>query len=131
MAQIRDCATTPSGQSGEERDGRSSTGKSALITGGEVHWRATAGLRARGAREPSPIDAGGRGRDCRAGQCRGRTSDRLSATCQRRGCPGNHEAVVGTDGRLDRAFNNAGIAGWKVDAGGKRPPSGQRRHSTA
>ena len=30
------------------------------------------------------------------------------------------EAVVGTYGRLDCAFNNAGIAGWQVDAGGKK-----------
>jgi NAD(P)-dependent dehydrogenase (short-subunit alcohol dehydrogenase family) len=29
-------------------------------------------------------------------------------------------AVVGTYGRLDCAFNNAGIAGWQVDAGGKK-----------
>ena len=30
------------------------------------------------------------------------------------------EAVVGTYGRLDCAFNNAGIAGWQVDASGKK-----------
>ena len=30
------------------------------------------------------------------------------------------EAVVSTYGRLDCAFNNAGIAGWQVDAAGKR-----------
>src|SRR5271157_4763649 len=30
------------------------------------------------------------------------------------------EAVVGTYGRLDCAFNNAGIAGWQVDAVGKK-----------
>ena len=30
------------------------------------------------------------------------------------------EAVVGTYGRLDCAFNNAGIAGWQVDAAGKK-----------
>ena len=30
------------------------------------------------------------------------------------------EAVVATYGRLDCAFNNAGIAGWQVDAGGKK-----------
>jgi NAD(P)-dependent dehydrogenase (short-subunit alcohol dehydrogenase family) len=30
------------------------------------------------------------------------------------------DAVVGTHGRLDCAFNNAGIAGWRVDAGGKK-----------
>jgi NAD(P)-dependent dehydrogenase (short-subunit alcohol dehydrogenase family) len=30
------------------------------------------------------------------------------------------EAVVGAYGRLDCAFNNAGIAGWMVDAGGKK-----------
>src|ERR1700747_201435 len=30
------------------------------------------------------------------------------------------EAVVATYGRLDCAFNNAGIAGWMVDAGGKK-----------
>jgi NAD(P)-dependent dehydrogenase (short-subunit alcohol dehydrogenase family) len=30
------------------------------------------------------------------------------------------EAVVGAYGRLDCAFNNAGIAGWQVDAAGKR-----------
>ena len=30
------------------------------------------------------------------------------------------DAVVGTYGRLDCAFNNAGIAGWQVDAGGKK-----------
>src|SRR5215470_12005919 len=27
------------------------------------------------------------------------------------------EAVVGTYGRLDCAFNNAGISGWMIDAG--------------
>jgi NAD(P)-dependent dehydrogenase (short-subunit alcohol dehydrogenase family) len=30
------------------------------------------------------------------------------------------DAVVSTYGRLDCAFNNAGIAGWQVDAGGKK-----------
>jgi len=30
------------------------------------------------------------------------------------------EAVVGSYGRLDCAFNNAGIAGWQVDAVGKK-----------
>jgi NAD(P)-dependent dehydrogenase (short-subunit alcohol dehydrogenase family) len=30
------------------------------------------------------------------------------------------EAVISTYGRLDCAFNNAGIAGWQVDAGGKK-----------
>ena len=30
------------------------------------------------------------------------------------------EAVVGAYGRLDCAFNNAGIAGWQVDAAGKK-----------
>jgi NAD(P)-dependent dehydrogenase (short-subunit alcohol dehydrogenase family) len=30
------------------------------------------------------------------------------------------EAVVSTYGRLDCAFNNAGIAGWQVDAAGKK-----------
>src|SRR5215469_18775938 len=30
------------------------------------------------------------------------------------------EAAVGTYGRLDCAFNNAGIAGWQVDAVGKK-----------
>ena len=30
------------------------------------------------------------------------------------------EAAVGTYSRLDCAFNNAGIAGWQVDAGGKK-----------
>jgi NAD(P)-dependent dehydrogenase (short-subunit alcohol dehydrogenase family) len=30
------------------------------------------------------------------------------------------EAVVGAHGRLDCAFNNAGIAGWQVDAAGKK-----------
>src|SRR5499427_7212570 len=30
------------------------------------------------------------------------------------------EGVVGAYGRLDCAFNNAGIAGWQVDAGGKK-----------
>jgi NAD(P)-dependent dehydrogenase (short-subunit alcohol dehydrogenase family) len=30
------------------------------------------------------------------------------------------EAAVGTYGRLDCAFNNAGIAGWQVDATGKK-----------
>jgi NAD(P)-dependent dehydrogenase (short-subunit alcohol dehydrogenase family) len=30
------------------------------------------------------------------------------------------DSVVGTYGRLDCAFNNAGIAGWQVDAGGKK-----------
>jgi NAD(P)-dependent dehydrogenase (short-subunit alcohol dehydrogenase family) len=30
------------------------------------------------------------------------------------------EAVVSTYGRLDCAFNNAGIAGWQVDASGKK-----------
>jgi NAD(P)-dependent dehydrogenase (short-subunit alcohol dehydrogenase family) len=30
------------------------------------------------------------------------------------------EAVVGAYGRLDCAFNNAGIAGWQVDASGKK-----------
>ena len=30
------------------------------------------------------------------------------------------QAVVGTYGRLDCAFNNAGIAGWQVDAVGKK-----------
>jgi NAD(P)-dependent dehydrogenase (short-subunit alcohol dehydrogenase family) len=30
------------------------------------------------------------------------------------------EAVVGAYGRLDCAFNNAGIAGWQVDATGKK-----------
>src|SRR5882672_9360297 len=30
------------------------------------------------------------------------------------------EAVTSTYGRLDCAFNNAGIAGWQVDAGGKK-----------
>jgi len=30
------------------------------------------------------------------------------------------QAVVGTYGCLDCAFNNAGIAGWQVDAGGKK-----------
>jgi len=30
------------------------------------------------------------------------------------------EAVVSTCGRLDCAFNNAGIAGWQVDAAGKK-----------
>jgi NAD(P)-dependent dehydrogenase (short-subunit alcohol dehydrogenase family) len=30
------------------------------------------------------------------------------------------EAVVGAHGRLDCAFNNAGIAGWQVDAVGKK-----------
>ena len=30
------------------------------------------------------------------------------------------DAVVGTYGRLDCAFNNAGIAGWQVDAVGKK-----------
>src|SRR5215469_251178 len=30
------------------------------------------------------------------------------------------KAVVGAYGRLDCAFNNAGIAGWQVDAGGKK-----------
>src|ERR1700745_2266784 len=30
------------------------------------------------------------------------------------------KAVVGAHGRLDCAFNNAGIAGWQVDAAGKK-----------
>ena len=30
------------------------------------------------------------------------------------------EAVIGAYGRLDCAFNNAGIAGWQVDAAGKK-----------
>jgi NAD(P)-dependent dehydrogenase (short-subunit alcohol dehydrogenase family) len=30
------------------------------------------------------------------------------------------EAVVGAYGRLDCAFNNAGISGWMIDAGGKK-----------
>ncbi len=30
------------------------------------------------------------------------------------------EAVIGAHGRLDCAFNNAGIAGWQVDAAGKK-----------
>lgn len=30
------------------------------------------------------------------------------------------EGVISTYGRLDCAFNNAGIAGWQVDAGGKK-----------
>jgi NAD(P)-dependent dehydrogenase (short-subunit alcohol dehydrogenase family) len=30
------------------------------------------------------------------------------------------EAVISTYGRLDCAFNNAGIAGWQVDAAGKK-----------
>jgi len=30
------------------------------------------------------------------------------------------EAVIGTYGRLDCAFNNAGIAGWQVEAAGKK-----------
>jgi len=30
------------------------------------------------------------------------------------------EGVVGANGRLDCAFNNAGIAGWQVDAAGKK-----------
>jgi NAD(P)-dependent dehydrogenase (short-subunit alcohol dehydrogenase family) len=30
------------------------------------------------------------------------------------------DSVVGAYGRLDCAFNNAGIAGWQVDAGGKK-----------
>ena len=30
------------------------------------------------------------------------------------------ETVISTYGRLDCAFNNAGIAGWQVDAGGKK-----------
>src|SRR6516164_8470622 len=30
------------------------------------------------------------------------------------------EAAVATYGRLDCAFNNAGIAGWQVDAAGKK-----------
>src|SRR5215470_3012092 len=30
------------------------------------------------------------------------------------------DAVIGSYGRLDCAFNNAGIAGWQVDASGKK-----------
>src|SRR5271165_2792589 len=30
------------------------------------------------------------------------------------------EVVIGTYGRLDCAFNNAGIAGWQVEAAGKK-----------
>ena len=41
------------------------------------------------------------------------------------------EGVVGAYGRLDCAFNNAGIAGYQVDAPERRPPIGPRKPSTA
>ena len=41
------------------------------------------------------------------------------------------EDAVGAYGRLDCAFNNAGIAGWQVERPARRPRNGPRRRSTA
>src|ERR1700757_636248 len=86
-------------------------GKSALITGGGGGiGRATALAFAReGARGAVAGDAAGGQAISLAGEVARDAEVRAMI-----------EAVVSTYGRLDCAFNNAGIAGWQVDAAGKK-----------
>src|SRR3954469_20011611 len=99
-------------------------GKSALITGGGGGiGRATAlALAGEGGRVAvADVSAEAAGETVAQGNAAGGQAISLSGDVTRDAdVRAMIEGVVGTYGRLDCAFNNAGIAGWQVEAAGKK-----------
>ena len=110
-------------------------GKSALITGGGGGiGRATALVFAReGARlaVADAVEADGAGNLAQINEAGGQAMFAHGDVTERRAVEAMVKSAWSAYGRLDCAFNNAGIAGFRSMRPARRPPNGPRSRSTA